>query len=179
MPSSDQIERRASHPLEVRAKGRRLEGHAALFNVEARIGDAFTEVIKQGAFTATLKDRDIVALVDHDPSRLLGRTRSGTLRLAEDSRGLAFDIDVPNTQLGSDILALVQRGDVGGMSFGFNAIDENWQGRRRELRQVTLHEISVIAAFPAYEGTTIDARAKEKGKTLSARLANIYLGSLK
>ena len=57
------------------------------------------------------------------------------------------------------MLALAERGDLGGMSFGFNARDESIDGNRRELRAVDLFEISVVAAFPAYDGTVINARA--------------------
>ena len=47
--------------------------------------------------TSLESSSDVLALVDHDPSRVLARTRSGNLRLAEDKRGLAFDLDVPDT----------------------------------------------------------------------------------
>src|SRR6266478_6813577 len=84
-----------SAPLEIRAKGRRLEGYAATFNTEARIAD-FVEIVAPGAFSKSLIG-DVLALADHDPSRMLARTKSGTLRLVEDSRGLQFDLDVPAT----------------------------------------------------------------------------------
>lgn len=145
---------------ELRTKGRRLEGYAALFGTEAQIGGGMVETIAPGAFTTTLAERpDILALVDHDPARVLARTKSGTLRLREDARGLAFDLDVPDTQAGRDVLALAERGDLGGMSFGFNARDEIVDGNRRELRALDLFEVSVVAAFPAYDGTVINARA--------------------
>lgn len=170
---------RRSACLEVRAKGRRLEGYAAVFGREARIGGNFTEVIRPGAFTATLADgADKLALVDHDPARLLARTASGTLRLAEDSRGLAFDLDVPDTAAGRDVLALAERGDLGGMSFGFSvpAGGEVWAGERRELAAVRLFEISVVAAWPAYPDTTIQARSL--GQSTRLRLARAYLETL-
>jgi HK97 family phage prohead protease len=154
-------ERRAL-AAELRAKGRRLEGYAATFGSEARIGD-FTETIAPGAFRASLNaGRDILALVDHDPARVLARTRSGTLRLAEDSRGLAFDLDLPATTAGNDVLALAERGDLGGMSFSFTVLKggEEWRGDKRTLTSVTLHEISAVAAWPAYEGTIAQARAR-------------------
>ena len=155
------FERRAL-PVEVRARGRRLEGYAASFGIEARIGERFSETIRAGAFAASLRSgRDMLALVDHDPSRVLGRTRSGTLRLSEDARGLAFDLDIPDTQAGRDVLALAERGDLGGMSFGFNATDEQWTGDKRELRAVELHEVSIVLAWPAYEGTVITARSRQ------------------
>jgi HK97 family phage prohead protease len=151
------IERRA-FSAELRAKGRRLEGYAATFNSATRISD-FTEVIIAGAFRNSL-GADILALVDHDTSRVLARTKSKTLRLAEDSKGLAFDLDVPDTSAGRDVLALAERGDLGGMSFAFLPIDEKWDGDKRELRSVDLKEISVVSAWPAYDGTVVQARAR-------------------
>lgn len=145
---------------EFRATGRRLEGYAAVFDREARIAD-FTEVVRPGAFADSLAG-DVLALVDHDTSRLLARTRSGTLRLAEDRRGLHFELDCPDTSLGRDVLALAERGDLGGCSFAFTvpAGGETWRGDRRELRRVNLHEISIVAAWPAYDGTTVQARSR-------------------
>lgn len=168
---------RRSAPIEVRAQGRRLTGYAALFNTEARIG-TFTETIRPGAFSQAL-DRDVLALVDHDPSKLLARTRSGTLRLSEDSRGLHFDLDTPNTTLGRDILEMAERGDLGGMSFGFQATDEHWQGERRELRSVALYEVSVVSAWPAYQGTIVSARSRAPlHAQIRLSLARRYLESL-
>lgn len=77
------------------------------------------------------------------------------------------------------MLALAERSDLGGMSFGFSATDEKWQGDRRELRAVTLHEISIVSAWPAYQGTTIAARSRDGVKPLSTRLARLYLDTLR
>jgi hypothetical protein len=154
------IERRAV--LELRAAGRRLEGIAAPFGTETRIQD-FVETIASGAFAATLADgHDIVALVDHDGGKLLGRTKTGSLRLAEARQGLTFEIDVPQTSLGSDVLSLAERGDLGGMSFAFRVRPdgERWSGRRRELRAVDLLEVSVIHSWPAYSATEVHARCR-------------------
>ena len=148
--------------VELRTRERHLEGYAARFGVEARIRD-FIEVIKTGAFSETLSSkRDILALVDHDSTRVLARTRSGNLKLAEDSQGLQFDLSLPATQAGNDVLALAERGDLGGMSFGFTVTKdgERWDGNRRELRSVNLVEISVVSAWPAYPETSVNARAK-------------------
>ncbi|QFT30099.1 Caudovirus prohead protease [Labrenzia sp. THAF82] len=153
-----QLEKRAV-AAEIRTKGRRLEGYAATFNEDANIDGSFVETIAPGAFASSLRSQsDVLALVDHDPGRVLARTRSGTLRLSEDSRGLAFDLDIPDTTAGRDVLALAERGDLGGMSFGFTMLEESRQGDRRELRTVDLHEISVVLAWPAYDGTVVQAR---------------------
>jgi HK97 family phage prohead protease len=164
--------------LELRAAGRRLEGYAATFNSPATIG-GFTETIRPGAFRATLAapGRDVLALVDHDAGRLLARTGSGTLRLSEDARGLAFALDLPDTNLGRDVLALAERRDLGGMSFGFRVTEEAWPARdRRELRAVDLVEISVVQAFPAYGQTEISARARSLGqREAAARIRQLTL----
>ncbi|MBN8607042.1 MAG: HK97 family phage prohead protease [Caulobacterales bacterium] len=139
-----------------------MEGYAALFDTAARIAD-FEEIIRPGAFAESLRaNGDILALADHDPRSVLARTKSGTLRLSEDSRGLAFDLDVPDTTTGRDMLALAERGDIGGASFGFTVPKEgeSWSGSKRELRAVNLIEISVVSSVPAYGGTTVQARAR-------------------
>src|SRR5262245_49518228 len=158
--SAHMIPERRIIAAELRAKGRRLEGYAAVFGVEARVND-FTESIRPGAFQQSLSaGNDIIALVDHDSARVLARTKSGTLRLGEDTRRLHFSLDVPNTSAGHDVLALAERGDLGGASFGFLVLDEHWNGDHRELRSVDLKEISVVQSFPAYGQTSVWARAR-------------------
>lgn len=158
------MERRALQ-IELRAAGsnsRQLEGYAATFGAETRVAD-FVETIRAGAFAATLASgNDVLALIDHDPSRVLGRTKSGTLRLSEDTRGLHFDISLPDTQGARDVLALAERGDIGGASFGFRVPKggDAWNGNRRELRAVNLHEISIVQSWPAYSNTVVEARWK-------------------
>lgn len=154
---------------EVRTSGRRLEGYAATFGTEARMG-SIVETIAPGAFRAALAG-DVLALLDHDTGKVLGRTRSGTLRLTEDARGLAFSLDVPDTAAGRDVIALAERGDLGGMSFGFTVPKggDTWAGERRTLRTVDLKEISVVSAWPAYAGTEVDVRAKRRGEDAERR----------
>jgi HK97 family phage prohead protease len=172
-----QMERRFQ--AEVRATGRRLEGYAATFGAEAKIA-GFTETIQPGAFRASLASgSDILALADHDAGKVLGRTRSGTLALAEDAKGLRFSIDMPNTQLGNDMLEMAKRGDLGGMSFGFTATDEAWPSRdKRILRAVDLKEISVVQSWPAYQGTSVQARAAFQHASFRLRYLAALVGSL-
>jgi HK97 family phage prohead protease len=155
-----------------------MTGHAALFNSPANVGD-FTEIVRPGAFTESLASgRDILALVDHDPSRLLARTKSGTLKLVEDKTGLLFEIDPPDTQLGRDMCALAHRRDLGGASFGFRVLEDYWPSpNMRELRKVELYEISIIQAFPAYPETTVQARSRTL--TSGARKRRRFLETLR
>lgn len=169
IPPGAAIERRAFTELRVQASQRRLEGYAATFGAEARLG-TFVETIEPGAFRAALAG-DVLALLDHDAGKVLGRTKSGTLRLSEDSRGLAFSLDLPETAAGRDVLTLAERGDLGGMSFGFRVPKggEAWNGNKRSLRAVDLREISVVQAWPAYPDTELALRALQHGAEAQRR----------
>lgn len=158
MSRASDLERRAS--AGVTASGRKLSGYIARFDTEARIG-TFTETIKPGAFRASLSSgRDILALADHDPKAVLGRTKSGSLQLSEDVHGLRFELQVPDTNAGRDLIALAERGDLGGCSFGFTVPKDgdHWSGDHRELRSVDLHEVSIVQSWPAYANTEVSLR---------------------
>ena len=163
-----------SAALEIRVAGRKLVGLAAVFNTPATIG-GFVESICPGAFRATLAaGTDVRCLVDHVDAQLLGRTRSGTLRLQETRAGLAFELDVPETTLGRDMLALAERGDLSGCSFAFTlpAGGDSWPTRStRELRAVNLAEISILRLPPAYSGTSVAARALADANAARLRAA--------
>jgi HK97 family phage prohead protease len=156
------IERRAEL-FELRAEGRRLTGYAAVFGKPTRILD-FTETVQRGAFAKSLAaGGDILALVDHERSKVLGRTRAGTLTLTEDAKGLRFETDeLPNTSYANDALELVRTGNIGGASFAFRVPrgGEKWDGNRRTLTQVDLREVSLVSAWPAYSGTSVNLRSR-------------------
>ena len=160
--SSCDVEVRTAASLGSSSPGR-LKGYAAVFDTPADLGE-FVEVIKPGAFRRTLIDADVRALYDHARGDILGRTRSGTLRLQEDAKGLAFELDLPDTTLGRDLSVLVERGDVGGCSFGFRCAvgGDKWESRSgkmyRELVDVDLHEIT-LTAWPAYRETEVVKRS--------------------
>lgn len=156
MTITEQIERRGAD-LEIRAKGRKLEGYAAVFDTRAKVAD-FEEEFRSGAFAASLGG-DILGLVDHDPSKLLARTRNGSLKLAEDTRGLHFEIALPNTTLANDMLALAEAGSLGGGSVGFISQRDEWRGALRTIHRADLREISIVSAWPAYPQTSVTARS--------------------
>lgn len=162
--STPDIERRGA-AIGVKASGRTLSGYAATFNDPTAIG-GFTERIAPGAFSRSLASgRDVLALLDHRADVLLGRTRSGSLKLSEDSKGLRFELSLPDTAAARDVIALAERGDLGGMSFGFIATDEAWDGDTRELRGIELHEISVVQSWPAYQSTEVSLRSRPHVQT--------------
>lgn len=150
--------------VECRASGDlvTVAGYAAVFGETVDIGGYFREVIARGAFTETLKTADARAYFDHDPGRVLGRKSAGTLRMVEDSKGLAVEIDLPDTSDGRDVQALIKRGDISGMSFGFIVTRQEWDETvnppTRTILAVQLREVSIVSE-PAYDGTSIALRS--------------------
>lgn len=147
------------YSLDVRASVRemRMSGHAAVFNRVARIGPHY-ERIAPGAFAKALdRGDDTRFLLNHNPDNLLGRTGAGTLELRTDDSGLLVLSDLPDTSLGRDVAVLVERKDLTGMSFGFNAdadcYSHSFAPDGRQMRTVEDLELSDVslATFPAYK----------------------------
>jgi len=180
------IERRTFGELRAAGSGK-LAGYAAVFDSPSRDLGGFVEVIRPGAFRRSLASADQVrALYDHDSGQVLGRVGAGTLRLREDTRGLAFEVDLPPTTYARDLAALVERGDVAGCSFAFSvtADGQRWEKRGdhliRELLDVTLSEIT-ITANPAYPDTSVAKRSLEHWYAQAAPsliLARLYLSTV-
>jgi len=145
--------------------GNTFVGYAARFNSDSQ-PLPFVERIAPGAFRKTLgSKRDVRLFVNHDSGQVLASKRSGTLRLEEDEKGLRVEADMPDTQAARDLKELMRRGVVDSMSFGFSVPrgGDSWSedGSRRELREITLHEVSVVTGFPAYEATSAAVRSLE------------------
>ena len=145
------------------ADGMRFTGYAAVFNSDSE-PLPFIERILPGAFKRSLKSRNEVKLFkNHNMDEVLASTRSKTLRLTEDSKGLLAEATLPDTTAGRDLAVLMKRGDVHAMSFGFSvpAKGDSWSadGQTRELKEVRLHEVSIVTGFPAYEATTASVRS--------------------
>ena len=105
------------------------------------------------------------ALINHDTTLVLGRTRAGTLTLYEDERGLFGRIRInPDDSDAMSLYARVKRGDVDQCSFGFDIgkerteFSEDGASIRWTIEEVSqLYEVSVCT-FPAYEATGVSAR---------------------
>jgi HK97 family phage prohead protease len=146
-------------------QGSLLVGHAAVFNQLSEDLGGFREQVAPGAFSEAIEKDDVRALFNHDSNFVLGRTGSGTLRLAQDVRGLAIEIDLPDTQTINDLVASpIERGDVSQMSFAFTvrpggqdwAKDDTGQVVRT-LKNVRLFDVSPVT-YPAYRQTDIAVR---------------------
>ncbi|MGK4152042.1 HK97 family phage prohead protease [Kurthia gibsonii] len=125
----------------------------------------FREQFKRGAFTESLTNEDQLALWSHDTSKVLGRTKNGTLRLFEDEIGLRFELDLLDTTLGDDAYKTIKRGDVDGVSFGFSMLKQEWDEADpdnviRTITKAKLLEISPVA-FPAYPDSEVSARSSD------------------
>jgi len=154
--------------------GNRFHGYAAVFNSDSE-PLPFTERILPGAFSKSLRNRrrDVRAYVNHDSNMVLASTRSKTLEMREDEKGLRVEFELPEgVSYANDLRALMQSGIVDKMSFGFTVPrgGDAWNddGTVRELREIALHEVSVVTGHPAYTGTaaavrSLDALAKRTG----------------
>lgn len=144
-------------------EGPKIRGYAAVFNQLSEDLGGFREKIAPGAFKKSMRG-DVRALWNHDSSQVLGRTKSKTLRLEEDDKGLAIEIDPPDTQTARDLMHLIERGDVDQMSFGFRMIKDKWETEGgkdlRTLIEVQLLDVSPVT-FPAYPKTEVAVRGLE------------------
>ncbi|MHB1334511.1 MAG: HK97 family phage prohead protease [Candidatus Humimicrobiaceae bacterium] len=155
--------------FELRAEGDEkptLVGRVSLFDNPATIGN-FTEIFRKMAFSRAIKEKqDIRALKNHDVNLLLGRTKNGTLDLAEDDKGLLMKAIPPNTQTAKDTIEEVRGGYINEMSFAFSVPEggEKWttlEGKTvREIFDVNLFDVSVVT-YPAYGKTSANVRNQE------------------
>ncbi|MEL6362573.1 MAG: HK97 family phage prohead protease [Pseudomonadota bacterium] len=164
------LKRRQAVEIRRGGDGGKLHGLVAPYNSVANIGP-YQERIAPGAFGKTLSsDAEVLAFADHDAAKLLGRRSTGTLRLTDRDDGLHFELSIPDTSIGRDIRTLAERGDLGGASIGF-VIRENgerYDGNMRILTDIDLREISIIQSWPAYEQTTVEARARKQAQAASS-----------
>lgn len=162
---------RGGIPAEIRADddgGIKVSGYAAVFNEETDIGGMFREKIAPGAFSNALTD-DVIFNYNHDDDKVMARTRSGTLSLQEDEKGLymetTLDADDPDVKA---IVGKMKRGDLDKMSFAFfmdggkQEWDDTGEIPMRTIQKVGgLHDVSIVTT-PAYDGTEIGLRSLEK-----------------
>jgi HK97 family phage prohead protease len=152
--------------------GFRFRGHAAVFGEEAELGfipriGRVTESVQRGAFRKVLQqDANIPFTLEHDETRVFATTRSKRLKLAEDTKGLAVDADLPDTSLARDLHALVESDVIRGMSFGFVAgprenfkVEQRSDGRHRLL--VGFKKLLDVTATwnPTYRGAEAQFRS--------------------
>lgn len=142
-----------------------IEGYFAVYNSNYDMAPGMSESIAPGAFTSSLAG-DIRALINHDTTLVIGRTKANTLQLREDSHGLWGHVDInPNDVDAMNLYARVKRGDVDQCSIGFDILSEDTDIREDgsvhwTIKDVKLYEVS-CCTFPAYESTNISARTQQ------------------
>ncbi len=161
--------------LELREAGDgmlRFSGYASVTEHPYEVGD-FTEVIAKNSFRRTLtEDPDCSLLLNHT-GLPLARTKSGTMRLSEDERGLLVSADLDPDD--PDVRALVpklRRGDVSEMSIGFRVTDQVWSEDRskRTIRGLTLHKGDCsLVTYGANDATSAQLVARQAAALAAAR----------
>lgn len=128
------------------------------------------ERILPGAFDGALsRPDDVRGLFNHDANEVLGRTKSGTMKLSVDDFGLRYEIQAAETDCAKEVTALIQRGDISGSSFSFSVMPQGqtWTintggdgatNEVRELKVLQLFDVGPVT-FPAYGATTAGVRS--------------------
>lgn len=142
-----------------------ISGYFIVFNSETELYEGCFEEIAPESFD-NVDLSDVRALIDHETSKVLGRTKPGTLTLSVDAKGVYGEIKVnENDTEAMNLYSRVQRGDVDQCSFGFNILDEEMEARddgsyKFTIKAIELFEVSVVT-FPAYADTAVEARSKQ------------------
>lgn len=162
MNQESKIEKR-NYPVEIIAdkEKRNVTGHAAVYNSYSVDMGGWREVINSGAFTNAIRTSEVVALFNHNTDQLLGRTSSGTLKLSEDSKGLFYDLQMPESR--ADLIELIERGDLTKNSFAFTVKTAAWEMRdgieTRVISEIDkLYDVSLVTT-PAYQDTSLALRS--------------------
>ena len=153
-------------PIELRAaedneNKQYIVGYALRFNSESDDLGGFIEKIDPNALNGTDMS-DVRALFNHDPSHVLARNKSGTLKLEIDELGLKYIIDPPDTTFARDLMHSMQRGDIDQSSFAFSinySDGDEWEyneSRDIYIRTIkkfnTISDVSIVT-YPAYRST--------------------------
>lgn len=161
---------RAGLPVEVRSEGETIKvaGYAAVFNQRANIAGMFEEQFTPGAFRDAIGRDDVVFLINH-AGLPMARTRSGTLKLTEDERGLYMETELDPED--PDVRAIVpkmKRGDLDKMSIAFMAEVQEWDESGdmplRSISKAALGDVSIVTN-PAYDGTEIGLRSLQEHRS--------------
>jgi len=158
--------------LEVRGEGDEAKivfGMAAPYERQTDLG-YFKETFARGAFKAGIDEkRDAFALFHHDFANVLGRTGAGTLKLEDRADGVHYELDMPDTALGRDLLVSIRRKDIEGVSVSwpYDSVKDEWDHSKdppeRRILEAELVEMS-ITAIPAYTDTTLAERSLDAAR---------------
>ena len=127
--------------------------------------------------------KDVRFLIGHNTSMIpLARSRNNnensTMQMSVTDAGMDIrvDLDTENNAEARALYSAVRRGDMSGMSFMFTVDGDTWSDIDTEYPKRTItsirkvYEVSAVA-FPAYEGTSIQAASE--GETLDSVKASL------
>jgi hypothetical protein len=138
-----------------------IKGVSPVYETMSEDLGGWREIIHRGAFTKSIQENDIRATWNHDTGRILGRVKSGTLKLDEREDGVHYDI-LPPTSAG-DIIESISRGDVDQASFGFRAVKDQFLEEADGLVVRHIYEGRLFTidpcAIPAYAAATSEVRS--------------------
>ena len=159
-------------------ESRTIEGYAIVFNQRSQLimdWEAYRlveEIIPPSAVSADLlRGCDIIADLEHDPSRMIARANkgSGTLTLTLDDTGLKYSFEAPNTTDGDYALEMVRRGDLFGSSFAYSTDEQvnvtytkDGDTLIRNVNKIdAIYDVAIVAN-PAYLQTSVEARSADE-----------------
>lgn len=155
-------------------EGRHISGKAISFDTQSNdIG--FIEILHRGCISQELIDSsNIVFLYNHDYNQVIARANKGKGTLNIDLRddGVYFDLEVPNTTMGNDLLENIRLGNITQCSFGFRYANEEGAYKDEKIGDVwyrnvykigELFDLSAVT-YPAYDDTYVNARMQERSK---------------
>lgn len=153
------------------AEGKKLIGRAIVWNSLSRDLGGFVERFQPGSVTESVRGGIVCALLNHDTSKPLGNQQNGTLRLVEDSQGLNYEIDLPDTSYARDAASMIARGDGTGTSFAFNPTETLWSVENgqvvADVVRADLGEISpLVGVPPAYPASSLAMRSGIDGEQI-------------
>ena len=172
--------------FEVRAEqneqhGTFITGTPIVFNQSTDLG-WYEETIDAEALMET-DLKDVRFLIGHNTSMIpLARSRNNneksTMQMVVTDRGMEIrvDLDTENNAEARALYSAVKRGDMSGMSFMFTVDKDSWSDIDTEKPKRTIMSIRKVfevsaVAFPAYEGT--DIQAASEGETLESVKASL------
>ncbi len=154
-----------SNDIKTTGESRKISGYASKYETLSKDLGGFREIIKRGAFRNAINSKDIIANINHDDNKILARS-GNNLILKEDPIGLYFELEVPATTYGNDLLINVRSGNVSKCSFAFSVGRDTWEKRSgtptRLIHEIKeLHDIAIVT-IPAYEDTNVAIRSLNK-----------------
>lgn len=163
---------------------RKVTGYALVFETPSDNISGWIETIKRGAVTNdTISNSIVLAKLNHNDEKVLARSYygKGTLSLEVDERGLKYEFDAPNTELGNELLEYLKRGDINSSSFAFTISNEpdaeKWYKKDgiiyRDIYKIDrLYDISpvFISAYESAECSKRFSEIEEQSKEIDTKM---------